>query len=130
MGAERKSLSHEERFYNGGTGGLDLRTMADCTQDTDVCLIVGLLVLGLGIMPLVNGLYGYYVTVPAIEETDDAVKEAAEELGLEDIPIVSTGRLALAFAIMILVGSCMIVVGAALLSIALSRNRRRIEKSP
>jgi len=104
--------------------------MADCTQDTDVCLIVGLLVLGLGIMPLVNGLYGYYVTVPAIEETDDAVKEAAEELGLEDIPIVSTGRLALAFAIMILVGSCMIVVGAALLSIALSRNRRRIEKSP
>jgi len=81
-------------------------------------------------MPLVNGLYGYYVTVPAIEEPGDAVKEAAEELGLEGIPVVSTGRLALTFAIMILVGSCMIVVGAALLSIALLRKRRCVEKRP
>src|SRR4030042_5034692 len=95
-----------ERFDSGGNGGLDLRTMADCTQDTNVCFIVGLLVLGLGIMPLVNGLYGYYVFVPAIEEPGDAVNEAAEEMGLDDIPVVSTDRIALSFKIMILAGSC------------------------
>lgn len=89
---------------------------------------MGLLVLGLGIMPLVNGLYGYYVFVPAIEEPGDAVKEAAEEMGLDDIPVASTDRIALSFTIMILAGSCMIIIGAALLSIALSRKRRCVDK--
>lgn len=106
-----------------------MRTRADHTQDMDVCLIVGLLVLGLGIMPLANGLYGYYVVVPAIEEPGDAVREAAEELGIDDIPVVSTDRLALSFTIMILAGSCMIIIGATLLSIALWR-RRCVEKRP
>ena len=86
--------------------------------------------MGLGIMPLVNGLYGYYVFVPAIEEPGDAVQEAAEEMGLDDIPVTSTDRIALSFTIMILAGSCMIIIGAALLSIALSRKSGCVEKRP
>ena len=107
-----------------------MRAEADCTRDTDVCFIVGLLVLGLGIMPLVNGIYGYYVFVPAVEEPGDAVKEAAQEIGLDDLPVLSTDRIALSFTIMILAGSCMIIIGAVLLSIALSRKRRCVEKTP
>lgn len=107
-----------------------MQKRADCKQDIDVYLIVGLLALIMGIMPLVSGLYGYYVFLPAIEDAGDAVEEAAEEMGIDDIPVISAGRLALSFAIRILVGSCLIVLGAALLLIALSRKRRCVEKGP
>ena len=109
---------------------MDLRTIVDRTRGTDVLLLVGVLVMGLGIMPLVNGLYGYYVTVPAIEESGDAVKDAAAELGIGDIPALSADGPALLFATMILTGICMVVGGAALLSVAVLRRRRCVEKRP
>lgn len=107
-----------------------MRTRADRTRDTDVLILVGVLVMGLGIMPLVNGLYGYYVFVPAIEESGDAVNDAAADLGIDDIPTLSADRPALLFAVMILTGICMIVSGAAMLSVALLRRRGRAGRRP
>ena len=97
-----------------------MRDRAGWTQNAEVCLIVGVVFIGLGIMPLANGLYGYYVTLPEIERAHETVNEKAEELGLGDIPGVSVDDfLARFFAVMILVGCAMMVIGAVLLTIAL-----------
>lgn len=108
-----------------------MRIWADWTQNTEACFIAGLLILGLGLVPLASGLYGYYVTVPEIERSQETINEAAEEFGLEDIPGISAdGHLALLFTMMILAGVSLIVIEAALLSIALSRKKRCVEKRP
>jgi hypothetical protein len=119
------------RFKHGGIGGVNLRTGADWTQNTEACFIAGLLILGLGMMPLASGLYGYYVTLPEIERSQETVNEAAEELGLEGIPGISVDdNLARLFTIMILAGVSLMVIGAALLLIALSGKKRCVEKRP
>ncbi|MEW5747568.1 MAG: hypothetical protein AB1793_02100 [Candidatus Thermoplasmatota archaeon] len=81
-------------------------------------------------MPLINGLYGYCVIVPAIEESGDAVSDAAAEMGIDEVPALSADRPALLFAVMILTGICMVASGAALLSVGLLRRRRCAEERP
>ena len=108
-----------------------MRARADWTQNTRACFILGVIFLALGIMPLLTGLYGYYVTVPEVERADELVREAAEEQGLEEIPGVSVDDdLARLFTIMILVGGSMVIIGLALLSIALLRRRESVEEAP
>lgn len=108
-----------------------MRIGADWTQNTEACFIAGLLTLGLGMMPLASGLYGYYVSLPEIERAQEVVYEAAEEQGLEGIPGISVDdNLARLFTIMILAGVSLMVIGAALLLIALSGKKRGVEKRP
>jgi len=97
----------------------------DWKQNAEVCLILGVIFLGLGIMPLLSGLYGYYVTVPDVERSHEAIEEAAEELGLGEIPGSSyEDHLSTFFIAMIVVGCSMVVVGTVLVSFALSRKRQ------
>ncbi len=106
-----------------------MRIGSDWTQNTEAFFISGLLILGLGLMPLASGIYGYYVTLPEIERAQDTVNEAAEELGLEGISGISPAdSLSRLFTIMILAGVSLMVIGAALLSIALSRKKKCVEK--
>ena len=87
--------------------------------------------LGLGIMPLLTGLYGYYVTVPEVQRADELVMEAAEEQGLDDIPGVSVDDdLARLYMITILLGGSLIVIGAVLLTVSLYGKSRCAEKRP
>ena len=82
-------------------------------------------------MPLSSGLYGYHVTVPEIERSQETVNENAEELGLDDIPGVSVDDfLVRFFVVMIVVGGSMVVIGAVLLAIALRGRRGCIQKGP
>jgi len=119
------------RFDNGGTGGLDLRIRAGCTHNIDVCLIAGLLVLGLGIHILLFGIYGYFSTDSAFSEVGDTIEEHAEEMGVGDVPGFSVDdHIAQFFTIVILAGACMIVIGAVLLSVELLRKKRVGEKRP
>ena len=119
------------QFKHGGIGGVDLRIGADWTQNTEAFFISGLLILGLGLMPLASGIYGYYVALPEIERAQETVIEAAEEQGLEGIPGISPAdNLSRLFTIMIFAGVSLMVIGAALLSIALSRKKRCVEKRP
>ena len=113
------------------TGGSDLRDTTDWTQNARMWFILGVMFLGLGIMPLLTGLYGYYVTVPEVERADESVKEAAEEQGLDGIPGISVDdNLARLFTFMILAGGFMTVIGAVLLTAASYGKSRCAEKRP
>ena len=108
-----------------------MRDKAGWSQYAQVYLIVGLVFIGLGIMPLANGLYGYYVTLPEIERSQETVNEKAEELGLGDIPGVSVDDfLVRFFTVMILIGCTMIVIGVVLLTISLRGKSESAEKRP
>ena len=108
-----------------------MRAESVSTMDFEVYLIVGLAFMGLGIMPLASGLYGYYVTLPEIERSQDSINEKAEELGLSEIPGVTfDDQLAQFFTITILMGGSMVIIGMVLLSIALLRRRKSFEEIP
>ena len=107
-----------------------MRAVADSAQRNEACLILGVILLALGAMPLANGLYGYYVTLPEIERSHAMVNEAAKELGLEGIDVSSTDSIARLFLVMILVGGSAVIAGATLLLIALSRRGNVVERRP
>jgi len=99
--------------------------MVDRIPDARGYLVAGLLILGLSFMPLASGLYGYYVILPEIERSQEAVNQAAEEMGLNAIPGVSTDdHLSTLFITIIVIGVSMAVVGGILLSIALLKKRQ------
>ena len=124
-------LEPERQSEDSPTGGFFTRDKSVSAQDFEVYFIVGLALLGLGIMPLASGLYGYNVTLPEIERAQDSINEKAEEQGLSEIPGVSIDEnLAQFFTIMILVGGSMVIIGLALLSIALLRRRESVEEAP
>jgi hypothetical protein len=97
-------------------------------HNTDTLLVLGAIFLALGIMPLAGGLYGYYVTLPEIERSQNTVNEAAEELGLGDIDVSSSDSLAQLFTIMILIGCSAAIAGATLLLVGLARRNGPVER--
>lgn len=60
-------------------GVFDERAMTGRRQDEEAHLIVGLVFIGLGIMPLASGLYGYCATLLEVEGSQETVREMAGE---------------------------------------------------
>lgn len=97
---------------------------ADHTRVTHAVLIVGLIVLILGLQYLAGSLYGYFWMVP---EERDEVSEAAEEMGLAEIPGVSLDSTARFFILNIVIGCVMVAMGVTMTAIAALRMRKKRE---
>lgn len=91
---------------------------------TQRVFIVGLMVLAPGLLVLAGGLYGYFWIVP---DERNQISEAAEEIGVTEIPGVSLDSTARFFALNIVIGSLMVAAGTVLTAIGMPRKRKMKE---
>ncbi len=91
---------------------------------TRAILVTGLVVLILGLPFLAGGLYGHIRIVP---EVSDQVREAAEEMGITEIPGISLDSTARFFVLNIAIGCFMAAAGVVMIAIAALRMQKKRE---
>lgn len=89
-----------------------------------VILNVGLVVLILGLPYLAGGLIGYFWIVP---EERDGVNEAAEDMGVTEIPGLDLDSTAGFFVLNVAIGCVIVAVGVIMIVIALFMMRKKRE---
>ena len=108
-----------EAIQGRGSGGQNTQDRVNRTPEVEACLVVGLLLVGLGLPLLVMSLLGYW----EVMEEQEALDERLREQGLENIPGVGLDDVAVFLLTLTVIGGVMTAAGAILTSVALSKKR-------
>jgi len=108
-----------EAIHGRGSGGKNTQDRVNRTPEVEACLVVGLLLVGVGLPLLVMSLLGYW----EVMEEQEALDERLREQGLENIPGVGLGDVTAFLLTLTVIGGVMTAAGAILTSVALSKKR-------
>ena len=112
-------MRKERRLWGEKVGGQNTQDRVNRTPEVEACLVVGLLLVGLGFPLLVMSLLGYW----EVMEEQEALDERLREQGLENIPGVGLDDVAAFLLTLTVIGGVMTAAGAILTSVTLSKKR-------